>query len=443
MTTTLPNTQLPYPPGDRGLRGWIDQIRFLLNPGFIQGRAKKHGNLFTIIFLGTPTVIMIGQEAAKFVLSSGMDHFSWKEGWPVTFKTLLGESLFVQDGEEHRIKRKLIMPAFHRQALSNYTSTMEEIGLRYMAQWEAQGQFDWFTSFKQMTFEIAAKLLLGSEPNEDVAHLSTLFTDLTNGFFTIPVNVPFSPYGKAIRARNEILAYIEKAVLRRQANPQNDALGLLVQSKDEDGNSLSLRELKAQALLLLFAGHETTTSMLSLFCYSVAQHPQALAKLRAEQQALIAVDNGKITLETAKQMPYLEQVLKEVERLYPPVAGGFRGVIKSFDFNGYHIPKGWKVLYNIIGTHQDSAIFSAPDAFDPERFAPENDYPLFSTIGFGGGPRVCVGLAFAQLEMKIIAAHLLRGYQWQVLNPNVEMATQPTMRPKDNLPVRFARLEKA
>jgi cytochrome P450 len=100
---------------------------------------------------------------------------------------------------------------------------------------------------------------------------------------------------------------------------------LLVQSRDEEGNGLSLEEIKVQALLMLFAGHETTTSMLTLMCMALAQHPNVLERARAEQQSLAA--EGGLTLEQLKQMTYLEQVLREVERLYPPIAGGFRGVV--------------------------------------------------------------------------------------------------------------------
>ncbi len=148
-----------------------------------------------------------------------------------------------------------------------------------------------------------------------------------------------------MRCRQALLQYIEDIVTRRQQAdcPGEDALGLLIQAQDESGNSLSLEELKDQILLLLFAGHETLTSALASFCLLTAQHPEVIERLRAEQQQLSLT--SPLTLDTLKQMSYLEQVIKEVMRLVPPVGGGFRKVIKSFEFGGYRIPQGWTIQY--------------------------------------------------------------------------------------------------
>ena len=153
--------------------------------------------------------------------------------------------------------------------------------------------------------------------------------------------------------------------------------------------------------------------------------------------------SGCLDLEQLGQMPYLEQVLWEIERLQPPVAGGFRGVVKPFEFQGFHVPAGWMALYSILATHRIPEIYPDPERFDPDRFSPqrqEHKRP-FSLIGFGGGPRLCIGIAFAKMEMKIIAAYLLRGYQWEILpNQSLDTVRIPTSRPKDRLQVRFHRL---
>ncbi|MGB1285652.1 MAG: cytochrome P450 [Aggregatilineales bacterium] len=134
--------------------------------------------------------------------------------------------------------------------------------------------------------------------------------------------------------------------------------------------------------------------------------------------------------------------MKEVERLYPPVPAGFRGVIETFEFNGYRIPKGWTALYPINAAHRDPDIYTNPDKFDPERFSPERNESNvpFSLVGFGGGARVCVGYAFAQQEMKVLLSHLLRGYEWELVpGQNLNTVYRPTLFPKDGLQVRFWR----
>jgi cytochrome P450 len=438
--STNKKTEYPLPPGSLGLPVIGETISFIRDKNFAKKRQQQYGSIFKTKILGRPTVVMIGPEANKFILSTHMDCFSWRDGWPQNFKELLGRSLFLQEGEEHKRNRKLLMPAFHGVALASYITTMEDIIQRYLQRWQTLETLSLFPELKQMTFEIASCLLMGSEPGNLTNQLSEYFAQLTAGLFALPIRLPGTRYHQALKARNCLLEHLEKVIQQRQQNPTQDALGLLVQSRDEDGNGLSLEELKAQALLLLFAGHETTTSMLTSLCMSLAQHPEYLDNLRNEQQN-IAKQTPELNLETIKKMTQLDQVLKEVERLYPPIGGGFRGVIKPFEFKGYRVPAGWMALYQIGATHQDPQVYSNVKQFDPERFNPqraEHKQQEFSLVGFGGGPRICLGLAFAQLEMKIFAAHLLRNYQWQILpNQSLELDPIPTLHPRDGLKVKF------
>lgn len=433
------------PPGQMGLPILGQTLQFLFDRQFPQKQYAKYGAISKTNLLGRPTIFMAGSDAAEFILSSHTEHFSWKEGWPDNFKLLLGESLFLQDGEEHRRNRRLMMPAFHGQALNGYVATMESISLRYLEKWTEKGEFRWFDEFKQFTFEIASQLLLGTNSSSDAEPFSGLFGDLTNGLFAIvPFDLPFTTLGKALKARNRLLEHITQVVQERQQHPTNDVLSMLAHAQDEDGYRLSVEELKAQAMLMLFAGHETTTSMLTWFCLELGRHPEIYERARQEQ--LLIAQTGPLTLEQLGKMPYLDQVFQEVERLRSPVRGGFRGVVKPFEFNGYHVPKGWLVLYSIMLTHQQTDIYTNPETFDPDRFSPdrqEHKKKPFSLIGFGGGARICIGIAFAKLEMKIIAAHLLRAYEWDILpSQNLDPFPIPTLHPKDGLKVRFRSIRK-
>ena len=441
MTNSLvqPTPGAPLPPGNLGLP-FIGERPQLLDLEYLMQQYERHGPVFKTRVLGRNVAVFLGPEANRFLLQSGMKYFAWRDGWPLTFKELLGESLFVQDGEEHRQKRRLIMPAFHRQALHNYLETMEDIAQRYVAKWEELGSFQWLHENKQFTFEVASTLLTGSAPGAEVERLSSLFNTLTRGFVTLPLPWRWTPYGAALAAREELLRYIDRAIENRRANPTNDALSLLVQTRDEQGQGLSNQELQAQTLLMLFAGHETSASMLTSLAMVLAQNPDMLAKARAEQDSLGI--GARLDMAQTRQMPYLDQLLQEVERLYPPVPMGFRGVIETFTFNGYTIPKGWMALYMVNAAHHDPAIYQDPDVFDPERFGQdrnEGSVP-FSLVGFGGGARVCVGYAFAQLEMKIMASYLLRHYEWEIEpDQNLNGLYRPTLFPKDGLKVQFRR----
>jgi retinoid hydroxylase len=238
-----------------------------------------------------------------------------------------------------------------------------------------------------------------------------------------------------------LLRYIEEIVLKRKSegNLGEDALSILLQAKDEKGNSLSLDELKDQVLLLLFAGHETLTSAIASFCLLTAQHPEVFDRLRQEQQQLSI--SSPLNLEILKEMTYLDRVLKEVLRFVPPVGAGFRNVIETFEFQGYQIPQGWTIQYQIAQTHQDRKIYQDCEKFDPDRFSldrAEDKQQNFGFVPFGGGLRECLGKEFARLEMKIFASMLVRNYQWELLpEQDLHMVALPTPHPRDGLKIHF------
>jgi cytochrome P450 len=432
-------SEKPLPPGNLGLP-FIGEPPRILSNDYLLSQYKKYGSVFKTRVLGRNIAVFMGAEANRFVLQNGMKYFAWRDGWPPTFVEMLGESLFVQDGEEHRSKRRLIMPAFHRQALHNYLSTMEAIARRTSEKWELMGQFRFLEQNKQFTFEIASTLLMGQAPN-DLERLSKLFVTLTQGFLTVPLKWAWTPYGKALSARRELMAYIDRAILEHRQNPKQDALGLLMETRDEDGKSLSNEELQSQTLLLLFAGHETSASMLSSLAMVLPKHPHVWEKLRAEQASLNLGES--LTMDDIRKMTYLDQVLQETERLYPPVPAGFRGVVEEFEFKGYRVPKGWTALYMINAAHRDPDVFKEPNEFDPERFSPERNearVPL-SMVGFGGGARICVGYAFAQLEMKVLLSYLLRFYTWELVpKQRFNMFYFPTLQSRDGVEVVFRRI---
>lgn len=373
-----------------------------------------------------------------FVLSHENQYFV--VSWPPSTKALLGPlSLALQTGSEHQNRRKLLYQAFQPRALAGYIGGMEDITGRYLQRWTQMSEFAWYPELRNYTFDVASKLLVGIDNGSDTA-LGHYFEIFSDGLFSIPLDLPFTRFGKAKNGRKLLLAELENIIRdRQQGTPGgNDALGLLISARDDEGISLSLEELKDQVLLLLFAGHETLTSAIASFCLLVAQNPDVMAKIRAEQQQFPATE--PLTLEQLKQMTYLEQVMREVLRLVPPVGGGFRQVIKACEFGGYEIPKGWSVLYEINQTHQDSAVYPEPDRFDPDRFTGDrstNAKP-FSYVPFGGGLRECLGKEFARLEMKLFAAKIVRECEWELLpDQDLNLIRVPTPHPRDGLRVKF------
>jgi retinoid hydroxylase len=442
MTSTDTLRSLPLPPGKFGLPLIGETLSFLGDADFNDKRQNKYGLVYKTHIFGQPTVMMSGSEANRFLFTHDNSYFT--ATWPYSTRTLLGpQSLATQSGNEHTSRRRLMVQAFLPKAIAGYLPGMEQLTHRYLQQWETPGEMTWYPGLRTYMFDIASTLLIGTETGSETAYLSQIFKTWCDGLFSIPINLPWTPFGKALRCRTLLLKKIEEIVERRQQEngSQTDALGLLLAAKDEEGNGLTLEELKDQVLLLLFAGHETLTSSLCSFCLLLAQHPQVIAKLREEQEKVGFT--GSLTMEMLKEMTYLEQVIKEVLRLIPPVGGGFRRVVESCEFNNYQIPEGWMVLYQINQTHKNSSIYPNPQEFNPDRFSPdrmEEKQKAFGFIPFGGGVRECVGKAFAMLVLRVFGTHLVQGYNWELLpDQNLELVTVPTPSPRDGLRVKFSR----
>ncbi|MEL6903343.1 MAG: cytochrome P450 [Cyanobacteria bacterium J06606_4] len=432
----------PLPPGKMGLPLIGETLSFFRDANYADRKHKKHGDIFKTRLLGTPTIFLRGAEANEFVLTQENEYF--QVSWPPSTKALLGNlSLALQTGHEHRDRRKLLAQAFMPRALSGYIGDIQTITQAYAERWKAEGQLTWYPQLRNYTLDVACKLLVGIDHGSET-ELGEAFETWCAGLFSIPLAIPGTPFAKAKRCRETLLSLIEEIILRRQAAQPSgtDALGLLLQAKDEEGEGLSVAELKDQILLLLFAGHETLTSAIASFCLLTAQNPNILQALRDEQSQLSP--QAPFTLDTLKQMPYLEQVLQEVLRFIPPVGGGFRKVLKECEIAGYCIPKDWNVLYEIKQTHMSSAEYNNPERFSPDRFDNNDDEKRkkYSYIPFGGGIRECLGKEFARLEMKLFAVHLLRQYQWTLLpDQDLSMVVVPTPHPRDNLKVVFAQLD--
>ncbi len=437
QNTLLPNSSLPLPPGSFGLPIIGETLNFLKDSDFVEKRRQKYGSIFKTHLFGRPNITLLGAEANRFMLTNENKYFV--ATWPKSTRVLLGpHSLSTNTGEFHTSRRKLIYQAFQPRALASYIPTIERITARYLTHWEQMGTLTWYPELKSYAFDIISTLIFGQE-NTKSSQLAKLFNGYSEGLFSLTIPLPWSKFSQAVRCRDALLKQIEQIVTQRQAdgNLGSDVLGMLLQATDESGDRLSLAELKDQVLVLLFAGHETITSALASFGFLIAQYPAVLTRIR-EEQARLDISKS-LTLEKLKELTYLEQVLKEVLRFIPPVAGGFREIIQDCEFNNYLLPKGWTVQYSIAKTLSDESIYTNPKQFDPDRFSTEraeDKQYSFGYIPFGGGMRECLGKEFAKLELKIFATLSAQNYNWTLLpNQNLELTAIPTPHPRDGLKI--------
>ena len=385
--------------------------------GFLAEMYRTHGPIFRLSEFGVDVVYLVGPEANRFVLLSDRLKFSHHLGWGEFFgvERMFGDGLLTMDGPEHDAHRHLMNPAFAISYMDRYVPLMNRIIRERIADWGERGEVDVYTEARKITFDVAAEALTGLHSGPEVDRFRDIFSQmLTLGLF-VSSEEEWMTRSAALHA--ELDALIRPKIAERRAHPTDDILGLLVTARDASGQPLSDERIIAHANILLVAGHETSTSLSAWLLYELTQQPAVARRVLDEQMALVG-PTAEPTLDEINRMRYLDQVLLEAERFYPPVANGPRGVAEDFEFAGYHVPAGTFVLYSIAASHQLPEVFEHPEVFDPERFAPpreEHKRTPYALVGFGGGPRVCIGINFAKVEIKALVSQALRRYELEAV----------------------------
>lgn len=352
---------------------------------------------------------------------------------------MLGRGLLTMDGPEHDAHRKMMNPAFTLNYMERYLPLMQGVIRRRTAQWAEQGEVDIYEEMRKITFDVAAEALTGLEAGEEVDTFRKIYVGLLNGPEHMNSEEDFLRYITPLQ--QELYAMLLPKIEERRRRPTDDVFGLLVQARDAEGRALSDEQLISHVGILLVAGHETSTSLSTWLLHLLNQHPDYRQRVLDEQAALL-LPGAEPTLEDIKRMKVLENALSEAERLYPPVTNGPRGVVEAFEFNGYQVPARKLLLYGIAASHMLPSIFANPTQFDPDRFAPpreEHKKHPYSLVGFGGGPRICIGINFAQVEIKAIASHLLRHYELELVpGQRIEMVYDVTSWPVAGMKMRLS-----
>src|SRR5882762_9536369 len=299
----------------------------------------------------------------------------------------------------------------------------------------------------RVTLDIVSQCLFGAEVSAGAEKFGKAMEVVTERFmvnaslamlfrFEIPVFFAPREWG-AIRKLNEIIGSIIRK--RRSSNqPREDLLDMLLQVRDADGNPMSDAQLRDEVMTLFLAGHETTAIALSWACYLVAQNPEIETKLAAELQAVLG--DRVPAPEDLPRLRYTEMVLKEAMRLYPAVWGIGRIAVEECELGGYRVPAGSNIFILQWRTQRDPRFFPEPERFDPERWRDDpvrsGKIPRFAYFPFGGGPRVCVGAAFAMMEATLLLAMIQQKYHLEVVPGHpIEIFASVTLRPKHGIRV--------
>jgi len=284
---------------------------------------------------------------------------------------------------------------------------------------------------------LASKIFIGETLSNEAGKVNTAFVNLVDASMVI-VRYPMfgNKYQKGLEGRAFLEQYFGSRVAGKQQSNDTDMFAEISRAQSDDGKGFSKQDTVDHIIFLMMAAHDTTTSSLSSVCFALAKNPEWQDRIRKE------INSHSSESLYYSEMPEFEAaglVLKEALRLYPPLPTIPREAIKDCEFEGYQIKKGEQVYASPYFTHRMPEIWSEPSKFDPERFnkqRAEDRNHKHAWIPFGGGAHKCLGIKFAELQVKLILFHLLKNYQISVA-PNYEMPFTPAPigKPTDLLPL--------
>ena len=368
------------------------------------------------------------------------NHRNYRKGLGLDrVKILLGNGIMTSEGELWRRQRYMMQPHFHRRVVSGFADLVSTVNDRFIERWERQAARGEPINVTDEVSELTLEIVLGSIFGADLARLSA---QAGGNPFEILTREPARDLKFAYRFRQLAKLVGELIGARRAAAvTQFDFLGLLMDARDkESGDAMSERELIDEVMTLIVAGHETTASALNWAWYLLSQHPDVDAQLRAE---LLATDgNATPSLAELEALSYLQNVVAEALRLYPPGWLLSRRMLGPDTLAGYELPAGTDVLISPYLLHRHPAFWSEPLAFRPQRFdaAHEAERPRFAYMPFAAGPRHCIGETLALYEMYAHLYKVARRYRL-VLVPEgpVELEAQINLRTRRPLHMRLER----
>ncbi|XAR49100.1 hypothetical protein NMG60_11032169 [Bertholletia excelsa] len=439
------------PPGQNGLPFLGETLEFLSTgwkghpEKFIFDRVSKYSSyIFKTNLLGYPVVVFGGASGNKFLFTNENKLvLSW---WPGSVEKIFPSSTQTSSKEE-AIKLRKMLPNFLKpEALLRYVGVMDQIaGQHFAANWDGKDTVVVFPLTKKYTFSLACRLFVTVEDPAHVARFADPFGVLVAGVLSVPVDLPGTPLNRAIKASNFIRKELLKIIKQRKidlaegkVSPTQDILSHMLLTSDEDGKFMKETDVADKILGLLLGGHDTASSACASIVKYLAELPQVYEGVYKEQMEIARskAPGELLNWEDLQKMKYSWNVACEVMRLVPPVQGAFREALTDFMYNGFSIPKGWKIYWSANSTHKSPEFFPEPHKFDPSRFEGAGPAP-YSFVPFGGGPRMCPGKEYARLEILVFMHHLVKRFRWEKMIPNEKLVVDPMPKPEKGLPIRL------
>ena len=439
------SADISHLPGDKGMPFLGHTYWYLTDlHRFLERQYTAHGPVFKMRSPLLQPVCLLGPEANRLVFQNEDKVFSNFLAWDNTFRNLFDNNLLERDFADHKKQRKILQQAFKRPAIEGHMEIMNPVLRNGFQKWETGKTIKAMDHVKRLLLNTGSEVFLGLSIGSETERINNAFVDIVAGTAD-PFRrkeIWFSPYAKGVRASNLLCKYIMKNIPERRKSGGRDIFSALCQMKDEKGNPISDEDIRNHIIFVLFAAHDTTTSVLSSTLYELASNQSWQEELRQE---MLDLNKNEVEFDDIDRLQKTGWTLKEALRMYPALSVMPRYALKEFEFKGHRIPKDSLVMVSSLFTHYMPEYWSNPKTFDPLRFSPEraeDKQDFFQFIPFGGGAHKCLGLHFADIQGKIFLFHFLKNYR---VSKSTRMHRYkynnfPLTFPTDGLPLRFDRL---
>ncbi len=435
---------LDAPPGPKGHLLGNNLREYAQDPlGFLSGCAREHGDVVRLRFMGQTFYLLSHPDLIEYVLVENNRNFT-KTRILRRNRRLLGEGLLTSEGGFWRRQRRLAQPAFHRKRVAAYGEVMVAFTERSLDGWRDGETIDLHEEMMRLTLEIVAKCLfdadVGSEAKDVGSAMKVALEDFSSqrSLIRIPKSIP-TPHNlrferAARRLEGIVRTIIEERRKKSGEEDRGDLLSLLMLAEDESGERMTDKQLRDEVMTLFLAGHETTANALTWTFWLLSLNPEVEAKLATELGRVLG--SRAPTVADLSNLPYVERVIKESMRLYPPAWVMGREAIGECEVGSYRMPAGTTALISQWVVHRDPRYHHDPQRFDPDRWTAEYEeaLPRFAYFPFGGGPRQCIGAGFAMTEARLILATVAQRFTMELApGQRVEPYPSVTLRPKKGI----------
>ena len=443
--TSPSSTTRSFPPGPKTsllsaltYRPGRDPLKFFSN------LAREYGDLAYLRMGGEHLFIASDPAVIKDVLVTHNQNFHKSRGLE-RVKVLLGEGLLTSEDAFHLRQRRLMQPAFHRDRIAAYASTMVAYADRIRNGWSEGTTLDMAREMSRLTLLIVGKTLLDADVESQARDVGEAMSGLMDSFWTMML--PFGPrlerlpipyFRRGLKARERLDAIMYGIIRERRADlgDRGDLLSMLLLAQDDEdkGRGMTDTQVRDEAMTIFLAGHETTANALTWTWYLLSETPEVERRVHEEIDRVLG---GRLpTVADVERLPYITRVVTESMRLYPPAWLVGRRAVNEYRIGDYCVPRRSIIVMSQWIVHRDARHYPDPERFDPDRWTPEfkTTLPRFAYFPFGGGPRQCIGESFAWMELVLLVATIAQRWRFELAPGHpVEPRAAVTLRPKHGM----------